>query len=84
LKKTDYKKVIDGILNSLKSLTGERGTVPILKLIRLAKEFGKDHDLALRLWEIGTRETRILASMVAVPEEITEEQMEAWVRDFDN
>ena len=59
------------------------GAVPIPELRKLARGIGKDSTLARRLWEIGTRETRILASMVAAPEETTEEHMEAWVRDFD-
>jgi 3-methyladenine DNA glycosylase AlkD len=51
---------------------------------RIAKAAGKDHALALGLWETGIAEARIVASMVAVPEQLAEEQMEAWVRDFDS
>lgn len=50
----------------------------------IAKEIGTDHKLALRLWESGIHEARILASMVDDPVQVTEEQMEAWVRDFDS
>ncbi len=57
--------------------------VRIPDLRRLAKEIGRDHDLAQRLWNAGSRETMILASMIDDPALLTEEQMEAWVRDFD-
>lgn len=42
----------------------------------------KDHLLATRLWDTGIHEARILASIVDEPSAVTEEQMDAWVRDF--
>ncbi len=56
--------------------------VKIPDLRKLAKEVGRDHELALRLWQKDTRETRILASMVDAPRDVTEDQMEAWVGAF--
>ena len=50
----------------------------------LAKELGRDHDLALALWKTGWYEARLLASYVDEPSEVTASQMEAWCRDFDN
>ncbi|MBA3829055.1 MAG: DNA alkylation repair protein [Taibaiella sp.] len=51
--------------------------------IRLyAKHIGKDHDLALALWDSGLHEVRILASMVAIPALVTEQQFDKWVADF--
>jgi 3-methyladenine DNA glycosylase AlkD len=44
----------------------------------------KDHLLANRLWSTGIHEARILASIVEEPAAVSEEQMEAWVRDFDS
>ena len=58
--------------------------VKVPQMRKIAKEVGKDHKLALELWETGSTEAMILASMVDVPDEITEEQMEAWVQDFDS
>ncbi len=49
----------------------------------LARRLGRDHELALALWEQDNREARILASMVAVPDRVTEAQMEAWAAAFD-
>jgi 3-methyladenine DNA glycosylase AlkD len=57
--------------------------VSIPNLRKLAKEVGKDHLLAQRLWARDSRETRILASMIDDPKMVTEEQMESWVKDFD-
>lgn len=56
--------------------------IPVLR--RLAKEIGTDHELAEELWATGIHEARLLASMVDDPRRVTEEQMEAWVRDFDS
>ena len=58
--------------------------VKVPQMRKIAKEIGKDHKLALELWETGITEAMILASMVDVPDEVTEEQMEAWVLDFDS
>ena len=50
----------------------------------LAKDLGTDHGLALALWRTEVHEARILASMVADPERVTERQMESWVRGIDS
>lgn len=50
----------------------------------LAKELGTDHGLALSLWRTQVHEARILASMVADPQRVTERQMESWVRGIDS
>ena len=52
-------------------------------LRHLARGIGRDHELAGWLWVNGSRETRILASLVDDPEMVTEEQMEKWTADFD-
>jgi 3-methyladenine DNA glycosylase AlkD len=58
--------------------------VTVAELRALARELGRDHDLALRLWGSAIHEARMLASMVDVPALVTEPQMEAWVSDFDS
>jgi 3-methyladenine DNA glycosylase AlkD len=57
-------------------------SIPVLR--KMAKEIGKNHLLAQRLWNSGVHEARILAGMIDFPEEVTEKQMERWVRDFDS
>ncbi len=56
--------------------------IPVLRA--MAKEIGQDHALALGLWESGIHEARILASMVDDPAQVTKEQANAWVVDFDS
>jgi len=53
-------------------------------LMRIAKETGKDHELAQRLWESGIFEARILAFTIDEWKQVTEQQMELWAKDFDN
>ena len=50
----------------------------------MAKEIGKDHKLAQRLWSSGIHEARILAGMIAEPAKLTEDQIERWAADFDS
>ncbi len=61
-------------------------STPVLK--NLAKEIKKQsndrHELALELWETEIHEARIIADLIDDPKEVTPEQMESWVKDFDN
>ncbi|MET0591670.1 MAG: DNA alkylation repair protein [Polyangiaceae bacterium] len=50
----------------------------------LGMSLGRDHELALALWKTGYYEARTLTAFVADPDELTAEQMDLWVRDFDN
>lgn len=50
----------------------------------LAKREGKDHRLALALWNTGIHEAKIMAALVDVPAEVTGPQMELWVRGLDS
>jgi len=50
----------------------------------LAKSLGKDHGLAMQLWGSGVHEARIMASLLADPKLLTEEQMEGMVNDLDS
>lgn len=55
-------------------------SLPIMR--QLAKKIGRNHDLALELWESGIREAMIVGTLVDDPAQVTEEQMEEWVLDF--
>ena len=50
----------------------------------LAKKIGKNHELALELWESGYHEARQVAAMIDEPELVTKSQMNKWVKDFDS
>ena len=58
--------------------------VSVPKLRTLAREVGHDHSLALKLWETGLHDARLLATMVDDPRQVTVDQMDRWVRDFDS
>jgi len=62
----------------------KRYGVRMPELRRIAKNTGKNHELAEKLWNAGYGETRILASLIDDPEKVTEAQMEKWVLDFDS
>ncbi|MCX5646898.1 MAG: DNA alkylation repair protein [Phycisphaerae bacterium] len=53
-------------------------------LRRLAKEIGKNHALAGRLWRTGIHDARILAALIDDPAKVTVSQMERWAKDFDS
>ena len=57
-------------------------SIPTLRT--MAREIGKDHQLAEELWASGIHEARILASIIDDPHRVTEEQMERWVTEFDS
>lgn len=63
-----------------------RGTlgVPIPPLRILARKLRPNHQLALRLWDSGIHEARILASMVDDPMKVSSRQMDAWLADIDS
>ena len=58
--------------------------ISVNDLRKLAREIGRDHDMAQQLWETGIHEARIMASIIDDPKAVTEAQMERWVADFDS
>jgi 3-methyladenine DNA glycosylase AlkD len=50
----------------------------------LAKQLGRNHELAAKLWATGWYEARLLACYVDEPARVTSKQMDDWCRDFDN
>ncbi len=58
--------------------------VSIPQIRSIAKDVGKDHSLAQELWHSGIHEARILACMVEDPDQLTQDQMESWVKEFDS
>src|SRR5262245_26092385 len=64
--------------------TGQAYGVSAPALHKLAREIGKDHELAAQLWSSGVHEGRLLAALVDDPKQVTEAQMEEWVAAFDS
>ncbi|WPP53250.1 DNA alkylation repair protein [Catalinimonas niigatensis] len=74
-------------LSSLRRLGVQGETIlgvkmPVLRT--LAKRYKENHQLALQLWDTGVHEARILATLLDEVKEVTEAQMEEWVRDFNS
>ncbi len=98
-KKKTKGRTYDSIIKELKSLRNQENIEGMARyglnspttlgicmpdLMRIAKETGKDHELAQRLWESGIYDARILAFMIDEWRLVTEGQMEHWAKDFDN
>lgn len=58
--------------------------VSVPELRKMAKDIGKDHQLAQELWDSGYHEARILAGMIDDPKMVSEKQVDKWTRDFDS
>jgi 3-methyladenine DNA glycosylase AlkD len=58
--------------------------VPMRTMQQFAKTLGRNHDLALALWQTGWYEARTVAAFIAEPERVTAAQMDRWSREFDN
>lgn len=56
--------------------------VSLVELRQLAKSYTPSHLLAFKLWNKQWRESMILATMLDVPSEVTEEQMDFWTKSF--
>ena len=48
------------------------------------KQIGKNHELALKLWDSKIHEAQILAGYIEESDKITEKQFEKWVKGFDS
>jgi 3-methyladenine DNA glycosylase AlkD len=62
----------------------QRWGVSVPDMRKIAKEIGRNHTLALELWESGIQEARMVAGMIGDPLQLTEKQMETWVKDFNS
>ena len=51
---------------------------------KYAKQLGKNHDVAIALWETGWYESRMTAAFLGEPDRLTATEMDRWCRDFDN
>lgn len=58
--------------------------ISLYVLRKIASEIGTDHALALKLWKQKYHEAKILASLIADPEQFTEQQLELWLKDFNS
>lgn len=57
-------------------------TSPQIK--NIARDIGKNHSLALELWETSVHEARHIAVLIADKKMVTEKLMNKWVKDFNS
>ena len=50
----------------------------------LVKKIGRNHDVALGLWDSGVHDARVVATMIAEPEKMTRGDVERWLSDCTN
>lgn len=53
--------------------------IPLPELKEIAKEYGKDYDLAIELWKEDIRECMILATLIMPHECMEEDMIEVWM-----
>jgi 3-methyladenine DNA glycosylase AlkD len=56
----------------------------VYDLRRYARKIGRNHVLALDLWQTGIHDARLLACFIDNPEKITSDQMDMWADDFNS
>lgn len=91
----DYKQIIQR-LKSLENPENVKGMaryginpennlgINVTTLRSIAREIGKNHDIALKLWDSGIHDARMLAAHVDEPKLVTEKQMDSWAMDFNS
>ena len=91
---------VEEILQKLRSMRNEKGIVTARRfgiitkyeilgisrteLRKIAKNIGKNTQLALKLWKTDILEAKILATLIANPKEFKKEYAYEWVKDIDN
>lgn len=62
---------------------GDMFGVSFANLGKLKKKIKVDHDLALKLWDSGNMDARVLAVMVAEPDKLSSSTADSWVKELD-
>ena len=65
-------------------VTGAQFGVSFADLGKLAKELGRDHELALLLWESRNHDARVLATLVADPARMKAADFFGWAKGLEN
>lgn len=64
--------------------TDQRLGLSVPDIRAIARKIGSNHQFALDLWKTEIKEARLLAGMIEVASEVTEQQLEDWAADFDS
>ena len=83
LKRLATKHTLDGMARY--GLPSDKAFgVAVGDMQKYAKRLGKNHELALALWDTGWYEARMMAAFLDEPARVTAAQMDRWCRDFDS
>ncbi len=55
--------------------------IGLTQLRKLAKKVGRNHELALELWDSGVYDAKVVGTLIDEPKKMTREQAEAQVED---
>jgi len=58
--------------------------ISVTTIRNFAKVIGKNHELALKLWDSEIRDARMVAACIDDPKQVTKDQMEKWLKDFNS
>ena len=58
--------------------------VALSELKEFAKEYPNDHEFALLLWQKESREAKLLSLMLAIPEKLSEDQIDQYISGINN
>ena len=87
----------DEIISRLKSMENQKNVegmkrfgivheknfgVSVTELRKFAKKIGKNHELAVKLWNTKIRDARMVAACIEDPLTVSEEQVESWLKDI--
>jgi 3-methyladenine DNA glycosylase AlkD len=84
LKRLGDKRVLEDMPKRYGIVTSKAFGVSMSDIQKVAKPLGKNHELALALWDTGWYEARMMTSFVDDPDRVTADQMDRWCGDFDN
>ena len=56
--------------------------ISVTELRKFAKKIGKNHELAVKLWDTKIRDARMVAACIEDPKTVSEEQVESWLKDI--
>jgi 3-methyladenine DNA glycosylase AlkD len=83
LRRMGSKKVREGMARF--AIPSDRAFgIAMSELKTLAKQIGRNHELACGLWKSGWYEARLVAVFIAERDKVTPKLMDEWCRDFDS
>ena len=56
--------------------------ISVTELRKFAKKIGKNHELAVKLWNTTIRDARMVAACIEDPLTVSEKQVESWLKDI--